>query len=605
MTQVFHPHLIFLFILLATHGPKYSVEINMRSLNLATAIASLPALTQAFTLTDICTSTYLAANFPAVDFYDGITLDPTSITAKTVTNATASSVFYPNAVIDYCAVTFKYSHNGLDDSVLLTYWVPAPANFQNRYLSTGGGGYAINSGAQSLPGGVQYGAVAGDTDGGFGIFQNNVISDFLLANGTLNWQNVYMFGYNAIHEMSVIGKEFTTSIFNMTANNATLYSYYQGCSEGGREGWSQVQRFADQFDGATIGAPAFRFAFQQVQHLYSNVVEKTLDYYPPPCELQKIVNETIIACDPYDGKTDGVVSRTDLCTLNFNISTLLGTPYSCPASAGSPFSSPTPAQNGSISAKGLAVAQKILDGLHTTDGKRAYFSYTPSSTFTDAATAYNATTGEYGLSITSLGGSFVDVLLDLKNGSNLQSLEGVTYDTLRDWIQDGWNRYNDVLMTNWPDLTPYKNAGGKIIHFHGESDYSIPTASSVRYYESVREIMNPGLSYNDSVAATNEFYRLFLVPGGSHCAVNTAEPNGPWPQTNLQVLIDWVENGVAPDTLNATVLQGANKGTNQQICGWPLRPFWTNNGTTMECQYDQESIDSWIYDLDAFDMPVY
>lgn len=570
------------------------------------AMASLPALAQALTLTDICTSTYLAANFPAVDFYEGITLDPTSITATVVTNSSVSSVFYPDSVIDYCAVTFEYSHNGRDDTVLLTYWVPAPENFQNRYLSTGGGGYAVNSGTLSLPGGVAYGAVAGLTDAGFGVNQGNAIADFLLANGTLDYQSIYMFGYNGIHEMSVIGKEFTTSIFNMTASNTTLYSYYQGCSEGGREGWSQVQRFADQFDGAAIGAPALRYAFQQVQHLHGNVVEQTMNYYPPPCELQKIVSETIIACDPLDGRTDGVVSRTDLCTMNFNISSLLGTPYSCSATEAS-FESgaASPAQNGSISAQGIALAQKLLNGLHTTDGKRVYFTYTPSSAFTDAVPSYDATTGEYGLDITALGGTFVEVLLHLQNGTNLPSLDGVTYDTLRDWIQDAWKRYDDVLMTTWPDLTPYKNAGGKVIHFHGESDFSIPTASSVRYYESVREIMNPGLSYNDSVDATNEFYRLFLVPGGSHCDVSTAEPNGPWPQTTLQSLIDWVEGGVAPVTLNATVLQGDNIGSNQQICGWPLRPFWTNNGTTMECQYDQTSIDSWIYELDAFDVPVY
>jgi tannase len=391
----------------------------------------------------------------------------------------------------------------------------------------------------------------------------------------------------------------------MTANNATLYSYYQGCSEGGREGWSQVQRFGNQFDGAAIGAPAFRFSFQQVQHLYSNIVEMTMDYYPPPCELQKIVNETIIQCDPLDGKTDGVVSRTDLCTLQFNISAVEGMSYYCPASPASSFSPSTPEQNGTVSAQAIAVAQKILDGLHTSDGKRVYFTYTPSSTFTDAQTAYNSTTNSWGLDITSLGGSYVEVLLDQQNGTNLQTLEGVTYDTLRDWIYTGWNRWNDVLQTNWPDLSPMKNAGGKIIHFHGESDYSIPTASSVRYWESARQIMNPGLSYNDSVAAQNEFYRLFLVPGGSHCAANAAEPNGPWPQTNLAVLIDWVENGVVPVTLNGTVLQGPNKGQNQQICGWPLRPLWTNNGTTMECQYDQTSINSWLYDLDAFLMPVY
>ena len=572
---------------------------------LSTAVA-LSSVVHALTLDDICTSTYLKANFPAVDFFDGITLNPDSITASPVLNYSVSDyVFYPNANFDFCDVSFTYSHNGRDDEVILTYWLPEPDNFQNRYLSTGGGGYAINSGNGSLPGGIEYGAVAGLTNGGFGIFQDQAIEDFLLANGTLNWWNIYMFGYDAIHEMSIIGKEFTKSVFNMTANNATLYSYYQGCSEGGREGWSQVQRFADQFDGATIGAPAFRFAFQQVQHLYSNVVEQTMGYYPPPCELEKIMNETITNCDPLDGRVDGVVSRTDLCTMHYNISVTEGLPYYCAAAAATGFSGATPEQNGTVSKQGIAVAQKILDGLHTTDGKRAYFTYTPSSTWTDAATSWNATSESWELDITGLGGSFVEVLLDLQNGTNLQTLENVTYDTLRDWIQDGWNRYNDVLMTNWPDLSPYKNAGGKIIHFHGESDFSIPTASSVRYWESVRQVMNPGLSYNESTQAQDEFYKLFLVPGGSHCDVNAYEPNGPWPQTNLAVLIDWVENGVAPVTLNATVLQGENIGTNQQICSWPLRPYWTENGTNMECVYDQTSIDSWQYDLDAFYMPVY
>lgn len=160
-------------------------------------------------------------------------------------------------------------------------------------------------------------------------------------------------------------------------------------------------------------------------------------------------------------------------------------------------------------------------------------------------------------------------------------------------------------MTNWPDLTPIHNAGTKIIHYHGESDFSIPTASSVRYWNSVREVMNPGTSYNDSVTAIDDFYKLFLVPGGSHCAVNPYEPNHPWPQTNLAVLIDWVENGVAPETLNATVLQGEHVGENQQICAFPLRPLWTGNGTSMECVYDQPSIDSWNYELDSFLLPVY
>ncbi|KAJ4389038.1 hypothetical protein N0V93_006500 [Gnomoniopsis smithogilvyi] len=573
--------------------------------SIATLLAATALTAHAASLADVCTTSYVAAHLPASGYYDdyALSVDESSVTANPVYNYSVGAVysaFFPAATFDYCNVTFTYSHEGRDDSVLLTLWLPAPDKFQNRWLSTGGGGYAINSQLQSLPGGVQYGAVAGQTDGGFGTYQTNAISTFLVQNGTIDWQNVYMFGYQAIRELSLLGREFTKNFFQ--TNGTKVYTYYQGCSEGGREGWSQGQRFADAYDGATIGAPAFRFAFQQVQHLYSNVVEQTMGYYPPPCELEAIMNATITACDPLDGKVDGVVSRTDLCTESYNITSTLGLPYSCAAASG--FGGSTPAQNGSVSAQGIAVAQKILDGLHDSEGKRVYFSYTPSSTWTDAATAYNEATGEWELDITSLGGSFVEVLLDLVQGDNLPTLSNVTYDTLRDWIYKGWNRYQDSLMTNWPDLSPIQNAGTKIIHFHGESDYSIPTASSVYYWNSVRTILNPGATYNESVEAIDDFYRLFLVPGGSHCAPNAYEPNGPWPQTNLPILIDWVENGIAPETLNGTVLQGANIGQNQQICRYPLRPIWTNN-STMECVYDQESIDSWDYDLDAFKLPVY
>lgn len=82
-------------------------------------------------------------------------------------------------------------------------------------------------------------------------------------------------------------------------------------------------------------------------------------------------------------------------------------------------------------------------------------------------------------------------------------------------------------------------------------------------------------------------------------------PNGPWPQTNLATMIEWVEKGVTPVTLNATVLQGEYEGETQQLCAWPLRPLWKNKGKTLHCVYDQASINSWHYDLDAVPMPVY
>lgn len=584
----------------------------MRPEFLALIAAAVDAAAYAATLNDVCTSSYVQASLPAADFYNGITIDSSSVSASPVYNTSVSGQdFFPDATFNYCNVSFAYTHNGRDDQVLLWYWLPAPENFQNRFLSTGGGGFAITSGSGSLPGGIIYGAAAGTTDGGFGSFSTNSDAVFLIQNGTVNWESLFMFGYQAIHEMTVIGKELTKSFFNMS--DTKLYSYYQGCSEGGRDGWSQVQRFGDELDGAITGAPAFRFSHQQVQHLYSNIVEQTLNYYPPPCELELIVNETIAFCDPLDGKTDGVVARSDLCKLHFDINSTIGKPYYCAATAagaaamGPPGGSTaaSPAQNGTVTAQGAAVAAKIIDGLHDLKGRRVYISYQPAAAFGDAQTQYDNETDSWVLDQNTMGGEWVARYLELLNSSTLATLDNVTYDTLKDWIYEGWQIYEDTLQTTWPDLTPFNEAGGKILHFHGEADNSIPTASSVRYWNSVRQIMYPDKSFNDGAAALNDWYRLFLVPGAAHCGPNTAMPNGPFPQTNLAVLIDWVEKGIVPTTLNATVLQGENIGENQQICAWPQRPLWTGNTTNPECVYDQASIDTWLYDFDAFKMPTY
>lgn len=583
---------------------------------LALAASVAVAVANAASLADVCTTSKVQTSLPSGLL--GLTIDASSVTASPVYNAsTSGQVFFPDATFDFCNVTLAYSHNGRDDQVLLNFWLPTLANFQNRYLSTGGGGLAINSGlttSGSLPGGVSYGAVAGLTDGGFGGFTVQDDSTFLLANGTVNWENAYMFGYQAHHELNLIGKGLSKNFYSM--NSTKLYAYYQGCSEGGREGWSQVQRFAGEFDGVITGAPAFRYSFQQVNHLYSNVVEQTLGYYPPPCELDKITNLTMAFCDPLDGKTDGVVSRTDLCKLHFNINSTIGEPYYCAASSGGsgygkrqmPGGGSTPAQNGTVTAQGAAVAAKIIDGLHDSDGKRVYLSYQiAAESFADATTAYNSATGTWELDVSGLGAEWVTRYLQLKNTSTLSTTKfaNYTYDTLKAYMIEGLNMYQDSLQTTWPDLTPFQQAGGKVLHFHGESDDSIPAASSVRYHESVRQIMYPNMTYNASNDALNEWYRLFIVPGAQHCAPGTLQPNGPFPNTNLAVMIDWVENGVVPQTLNATVLEGANKGQKGQICAWPLRPLWTGNGTTEQCVYDQASINTWLYDFDGVKVPVY
>lgn len=348
-----------------------------------------------------------------------------------------------------------------------------------------------------------------------------------------------------------------------------------------------------------------------------------MDYFPPPCELEKIVNLTISACDSLDGRTDGVVSRTDLCKLNFNVSSTLGESYYCAAenstALGFSFSktkrsmikrqsssstSYQPAQNGTVSAEGVALAAALWDGLFNSAGDRAYVPWQIASAFEDATTSYDSTTDSWELDITSTGGEFVAKFIELQDIDNLSSLDNVTYDTLVDWMDSAMVMYLDSLQTTLPDLTPFYSNGGKIIHYHGESDNSVPPASSIHYYDSVRTIMYPDLSYNESVTALGDWYKFFLVSGAAHCGTNSLQP-GPYPEDNMATIIDWVENGVEPTRLNATVSSGTYEGEVQKLCPWPTRPYWTSNSSSFDCEYDQDSIDSWTYTFPAFKVPVY
>lgn len=259
-------------------------------------VLALVVMAKAVTLGNVCTQDHVQDAVPSWDLLPGINTTGSIVTANPVYNTSVyNEPYYPDATFDYCNVTMTYSHNGKDDRVLLNFWLPSPGSFKNRWVSTGGFGFAINV-ESTLPGGVIYGAATGRTDGGFGGFDTSFDDVFPLVNGTSNQDALYMFGYQAHHEMSSIGKAFTKSFYGMT-HSSKLYAYYQGCSEGGREGFSQVQRFPEEWDGAVIGAPAIRYGQQQVNHLFPQVAQKTSGYIPPYCELQKIVNLTISSCD--------------------------------------------------------------------------------------------------------------------------------------------------------------------------------------------------------------------------------------------------------------------------------------------------------------------
>lgn len=562
-------------------------------------------LASAKSLADVCTVSNVKSALPSNGTLLGINVIPSATTAGTVSSDSYS----------YCNVTVTYTHPGKGDSVVVEYAFPEPSDFKNRFYVAGGFGYSLST---SSTGGITYGAAGGATSAGYGALDGVTVDEvFLYGNGSINWDATYMFAYQALGEMTQLGKYITSDFYG---TDSKIYTYYEGCSDGGRQGMSQIQRWGDEYDGVITGAPAFRYGQQQVNHLFSAVVEQTKGYYPPPCEMEKIVNATIKACDPLDGRTDGVISRSDLCKLNFNLSSIIGEEYYCAAetstSLGFNFgkraivkrsdgtsTSYQPAQNGTVSAEGVAVAQAIYDGLFDSNGDRAYLSYQIGASFTDAETEWNNNTKEWGLDIPSTGGEFVAMFIELQDLSNLSDLDGVTYDTLVGWMNEAMVRYMDSLQTTLPDLTTFQSNGGKLLHYHGESDPSVPTASSIHYWQSVRSIMYPNLSEKESLLKLREWYQLYLVPGAAHCATNSLQP-GPYPEDNMETMIDWVENGIQPSRLNATVSSGEYSGETQRLCQWPSRPMWRSN-TTFDCVTDRKSYESWTYEFPAFKVPVY
>ena len=339
------------------------------------------------------------------------------------------------------------------------------------------------------------------------------------------------------------------------------------------------------------------------------MVSKVLEHFPP----QANTNFAIA----------GVISRTDLCKLNFNLSSLIGESYYCAATTSNSLgfgfgkrdmskrqmpggqTSSLPVQNGTITAEDIAVAQAVYDGLHNSKGERAYLSWQIGSDLSDADPTYNNATGEWELNIPSIGGEYVTKFVQLLDLDNLPDLNNVTYDTLVEWMNIGMTRYLDSLQTTLPDLSPFQSRGAKLLHYHGESDPSIPTASSVHYWQSVRSVMYPNMSDEGAQEAMAEWYQLYLVSGAAHCSTNSLQP-GPYPEDNMNTMIDWVENGIKPSRLNATVSSGENAGEVQKLCQWPTRPLWSGNSSDFDCVNDKASIDSWTYTFPAFKLqPVY
>ncbi|CAG9987081.1 unnamed protein product [Clonostachys byssicola] len=462
-----------------------------------------------------------------------------------VINVHSSSVFGysitgnpTQTTIDFCHVNVSLTHSGADDIVLTSIWLPFHG-WNGRFQATGGGGLAAGYFDSALIQPVVDGYAAGSTDAGLTLNNTLLAGDgswALTPEGKLNQGLIKNFAYRSIHDMTVIGKAATVALYGQRPH----HSYYTGCSTGGRQGYLAAQYYPEDFDGIMANAPAIFTPRVSPGDFWPVVVMENI-VAPPQCVFSAFQAATVRHCDPQDGATDGLISAPDKC--DYNPKTLVGQTVDCPELSASVV----------ITTAHADVAAKILEGARTSSGDFLWFGNPPGAAF-DGLANTTVVNGTIDIVPFSSGEAWMkyfvaqDPELDTKH---------ISFDTFESLYFRSVELFTDKLGTDNPDLSGFKNAGGKLMTWHGMADAYITHPGTTLYWDKLQKKMG-------GRHAVDDFYRVFLAPGVAHCRGGY----GPVPSDPFAALVNWVEKGEAPDTLFAsTTSQGGQ--VNRNLCHYP------------------------------------
>lgn len=469
----------------------------------------------------------------------------------TVTGTTSGPI---TGLPDFCEVDLTQddsSGNPLHDYLWL------PDSWNGRFLGVGGGGFVCGPGYTELAAGIEGGYATASTDCGV----NDPTGGFALTSSDqLNHALINDFSYIGMHLMTVTGKAVSTSYYDQTPS----YSYFDGCSTGGREGLMEAQRYPADYNGIVSGSPAINWTEFIPAEIWPALVQNEMNDFLAPCKEAAFTEAATVAC----GGIDGVIQNPDSCA--WNPQTLVGTVTPC----------------GTITSTDAAVMEKILQGPVSLTGKKLWYGLEPGASLTGlASTTVNPTTGAI------VGSPFpiaTDYIADWLLQDPSWDWHTLTYAQFDQLFAQSVSEYETTIATNDADLRPFKEDGGKLVIFHGLADPLIFPQGSIRYYQSVEQAMG-------GAAATDSFARLYLAPGAQHCIADA----GPYPpqfmaqfpltQTGnpLSSVVDWVEQGHAPNSLLAVKIDATTGVTTESrpLCAYPAEPRYTGGNPNLATSY--------------------
>jgi feruloyl esterase len=495
---------------------------------------------------DSLTTPTLSVVNPVVDCSKLASVDITDIggAGSSITSATVTAATVNGATVNFCTVKGTLAPSN-------TFEVALPvSSWTQRFAELGCGGLCGNlsdptkqssfSFSYTCPLVQQGGFVTAATDMG------HTGQDTTWSSDT---QKQADFAYRGQHITTLAAKKLIKVYYGQTQK----YSYFVGCSDGGREALMAAQRYPTDYNGIVAGAPAAHFQIQNsLYHGWSvesnsttgNSLGNAVLYADKAQVLHKAV---VAACGGNSGAPDGLLADPRTC--HFDPATI-----QCASGATS--------TSNCLTAAEVATATKIYSGpTDATTGERMlagspqYGSEAnwvgvevPTSNSTDAPVpttglfSYNIVTGAYNLIFTGSPGM-----------PNIDTFGYHDASFYASFLQAN-HPLNDA--TN-PDLSAFKSAGGKLILWHGWADQHISPLFTIAYYEAMQDTMGE--------SSVNEFARLYVVPGVGHCGGGEGFPN----IDLVSQMTGWVEQAKAPNS----VMTYQTDSNNAVTASRPVYPY--------------------------------
>jgi feruloyl esterase len=465
-------------------------------------------------------------------------------TSKEITQIAAATMPAETAVAAHCRVTGVLSPE-------IAFEVSLPAKWNGRFYMIGNGGHA----GESLNDAGRASQRNAALNLGFAFAQTNTGHDarkepgasFVLSNP----QKAIDYAYRAVHLTATTAKDITKDYYGKPVSRA----YWNSCSNGGRQGLIEAQRFPEDFDGIVANAPWVDQTGFTIGAMWN---QKALTEAPvTPAKLALLADNVMAKCDAIDGLKDGLIDDPRKCSFN----PARDVP-ACPAG--------TDRADCLTAAQATAIA-RVYSG-PASNGKPFFPGYALGS---EAVMA--------GLFGGGTGSGWMNVIVAAQPDGKPADFN-LAENTMRflvhtppqpDYDYKTFNFDRDIrLLDNWskqadaknPDLSQFRKRGGKLLMTYGWADSILQPMMGVSYYE--QAVAKNGRD-------TPGFFRLFMVPGMAHCGGGI----GPDRHDAMTAMINWVEKGKAPDSMLASRVVNNQVVRTRPLCPYPQVARYSGKGS--------------------------